>query len=270
MLSQRSYIDSIVRRFGFKDLKPITTPMDPNAKLSTAQNPSTGAQYAAMRNIPYHEAVGMLMYAMLGTHPDILYAVTTVSKFLSNPGMAHWDAVKQIYHYLLGSKDLWLTYGGDKKVLVGYADANGSMAEDRCAVSSYAFIVDGGAVSWSTKCQEIISLSMTKSEYIATTHAAKEALWLHSLIKQVFGPLTQATTLFLDNQSAIMLAKDHQYHPHTKHIDIRFNFIRWVVKDGKICLIFCPTNDMVADTLTKALPSPKVKHFASELRLRNA
>ena len=130
MLSQRSYINSIVRCFGFEDLKPITTPMDPNVKLSTAQNPSTGAQYAAMQNIPYHEAVGALMYVMLGTHPDISYAVTTVSKFLSNPGMAHWDVVKRIYRYLLGSKDLWLAYGGDKKVLVGYANADGSMAKD--------------------------------------------------------------------------------------------------------------------------------------------
>ena len=210
------------------------------------------------------------MYAMLGTRPDISYAVTMVSKFSSNPGMAHWDAVKQIYHYLLGSKDLWLTYGGDKKVLVGYANADGSMAEDRRAVSGYAFIVDGGAVSWSIKCQEIISLSTTESEYITATHAVKEVLWLRSLITQVFGPLTQATTLFSDNQSAIALAKDHQYHPRTKHIDIQFHFIRWVVEDGKICLIFCPTDDMVVDTLTKALPSPKVKHFASELRLHNA
>ena len=70
------------------------------------------------------------MYAMLGTRPDILYAVTTVSKFSSNPRMAHWNVVKQIYRYLLGSKDLWLTYGGDTKVLVEYADADGSMAED--------------------------------------------------------------------------------------------------------------------------------------------
>ena len=96
LLSQRSYIDSIVCHFGFKDLKPITTPMDLNAKLSTAQNPSTGAQYAAMRNVPYREAVGALMYVMLGTRPDISYAVTTVSKFSSNPGMAHWDVVKRI------------------------------------------------------------------------------------------------------------------------------------------------------------------------------
>ena len=115
-LSQHSYTDSIFCHFSFKDLKPITTPMDPNVKLSTAQSPSTSAQYAAMQNIPYCKAVGVLMYMMLGTHPDVSYAVTMVSKFLSNPGMAHWDAVKQIYHYLLSLKDLWLMYGGDEGV----------------------------------------------------------------------------------------------------------------------------------------------------------
>ena len=156
--------------------------------------------------------------------------------------------------------------------MIGYADADGSMAEDWRATSGYAFLVDGGAVSWSMKRQEIVSLSMTESEYVAATHAAKEALWLHSLIGQVFGPfpLDTATTLFSDNQSAIALSKDHQYHACTKHIDIRFHFIRWIIDDGKICLIYCPTNDMVADTLTKALPSPKVKHFAIELGLRDA
>ena len=75
------------------------------------------------------------------------------------------------------------------------------------------------------------------------------------------------TTLFSDNQSAIALTKDHQYHPGTKHIDIRFHFIHWIIENGSIHLIYCPTEDMLADTLTKALPSPKVKHFAVELRL---
>ena len=269
-LSQRSYIESIARRYGFEDLKPVTTPMDTNIKLSTAQNPSTGAQYAAMRHIPYRKAVGSLMYAMLGTRPNISFATTTVSKFASNPGMPHWDATKRIYRYLLGTKELWLTYGGEEKVLEGYADADGSMAEDQHAISGYAFLIDGGAVSWSTKRQEIVSLSTTESEYVATTHAAKEALWLRSLIGQLFGNLPQATTVFSDNQSGIALAKDHQYHARTKHIDVRFHFIRWVIEEGQLRLIYCPTADMVADTLTKALPSPKVKHFASELGLRSA
>ena len=225
-----------------------------------------------MRNVPYREAVGALMYAMLGTRPDISFAVTMVSKFSSNPGLTHWEAVKRIYRYLLGTKTLRLLYGGGEKELIGYADADGSMAEDRRATSGYAFLVDGGAVSWSTKRQEIVSLSTTESEYVAATHAAKEALWLRSLIGQVFGPfpLDTATTLFSDNQSAIALSKDHQYHARTKHIDIRFHLIRWIIDDGKIRLIYCPTNDMVADTLTKALPSPKVKHFTIKLRLHDA
>jgi hypothetical protein len=98
-------------------------------------------------------------------------------------------------------------------------------------------------------------------------HASKEALWLRSLITQLFDVSLEPTTLFSDNQSAIALTKDHQYHPRTKHIDIRFHFIRWIIEQGSIRLIYCPTEDMLADTLTKALPSPKVKHFAVELGL---
>ena len=96
-----------------------------------------------------------------------------------------------------------------------------------------------------------------------------EALWLHSLISQVFGPFRSdtATMLFSNNQWAIALSKDHQYHAHTKHINICFHFIHWIIKDSKLQLIYYPMTDMIADMLTKALPSPKVKHFAAELGL---
>lgn len=180
-----------------------------------------------------------------------------------------------MFRYLKGTRELRLTYGGigdggEDGKLGGFADADGNMSEDRHAISGYAFIVDGGAVSWSSKRQDIISLSTTESEYVAAAHAAKEALWLHQLIAQIFGPTSGPITLFSDNQSAITLTHGHQYHPRTKHIDIRFHFLRWVVKNGQVQLIYCPTDDMVADTLTKALPSMKVKHFAAALGLRTA
>ena len=267
LLSQRSYIDSILRRYGFFDLKPISTPMDPNIRLTSAQSPTATDDIAKMRDIPYHEAIGSLMYASLGTRPDISFAVQTLSRFAVNPGLAHWEAVKRVFRYLKGTRELWLSYGGVKKEMEGYADADGSMMEDRKAISGYAFIINGGAVSWSAKKQEIISLSTTESEYIAATYAAKEALWLRSLIFQLFGTSLTATTLFSDNQSAIALTKEHQYHARTKHIDVRYHFIRWIVEEGKIRLIYCPTDEMVADTLTKALPSAKVKHFAGALGL---
>ena len=136
----------------------------------------------------------------------------TISRFNTNPGSAHWEAVKRIFRYLKGTRDLWLTYGGVAKALVGYADADGSMSEDRKAISGYAFLVNGGAVSWSAKRQQIISLSTTESEYVAATYAAKEVLWLRQLISQVFGVPLETTTLFSDNQSAIALSVGWRVH----------------------------------------------------------
>ena len=141
------------------------------------------------------------------------------------------------------------------------------MSKDQKAILGYAFLIDSGTTSWTSKKQEIVLLSMTESEYVAVMHAMKEALWLCSFIEEVLVPLNKPITLFSDNQSAITLTKDHQYHTCTKHINICFHFIHWVVDNGKIHLIFCPTNDMVANTLTKALLSPKVKHFITELGL---
>ena len=267
-LSQRSYIDSILRRFGFDDAKPISTPFDTQVRLTLEQAPVDAAEFAVMRDVPYREAVGALNWAALATHPDIAFAVATVARFSANPGMAHWHAVKRIFRYLVGTRDLWLTYGESRRTLVGYADADGSMTEDRRAITGYAFLIDGGAISWSSKKQEIVSLSTTESEYVAATHGMKEALWLRNLLAEVFEPLTDATTLFSDNQSAIALTRDHQFHARTKHIDVHYHFIHWVVENGALRLVYCPTADMVADVLTKALPSPKVKHFAECLGLR--
>jgi hypothetical protein len=269
-LSQRSYIDSILRRYGLDTLKPLSIPMETSTHLSSTQSPQTTREIALMRDVPYDASVGSLMYCAIATRPDIAYAVQSVSRFTKNPGMPHWDAVKRIFRYLNGTRDLWLTYGDIGSELAGYADADGSMAEDRKALTGYAFMINGGAVSWSSKQQSIVSLSTTESEYVASTEAAKEALWLRSMLAQLFTPLDSPTTLFGDNQSAIALAKDHQYHARTKHIDVRFHFIRWVIEQGSLRLVYCPTDDMVADTLTKALPSAKVKHFASALGLRSA
>jgi hypothetical protein len=98
-------------------------------------------------------------------------------------------------------------------------------------------------------------------------HSGKEVLWLRSLISEVFGSIKEPTTLFSDNQAAISLMHDHQYHARTKHIDVRYHWIHWVVEQGVLKLIYCPTDDMVTDILTKALPSAKVKHFAAGLGL---
>jgi hypothetical protein len=269
-LSQHAYIDAIITRFNFDDLRPSSIPIDPSAPLSKSQSPSKLEDIAKMRNVPYREAVGSLMYAAMGTRPDIAFATSTVAQFCDNPGWAHWEAVKRIYRYLKGTKNWELTYGGDERGLVGYADADGASQEHRRAISGYVFMVDGGAVSWSSKKQELVTLSTAEAEYVAQTHAAKEAIWLRRLLTEIFKSVDTPTTLFSDSKSAIALAQDGHYHARTKHIDIRYHFIRYIIDAGTLKLVYCPTNDMTADTLTKALPSAKAKHFAAALGLRTA
>ena len=138
--------------------------------------------------------------------------------------------------------------------------------EDRHAISGYAFLIDGGAVSRSSKRQPIVTLSTAEAEYIAATYAAKEAIWLREFISKIYEP-QGPMTLHSDSQSTIALPHNEQFHARTKHINIRFHFIRYVIEAGKITIDYCPTDDMVADTLTKALPSAKAKHFASALGL---
>jgi hypothetical protein len=186
--------------------------MDPAIRLTTDQSPANAAEHAIMCNKPYRKAVGALNWATLATQPDIAFAVGTVARFAANPRIAHWDAVKRIYRYLAGTCNLWLSYGETREVLEGYANADGSMTEDRRAIMGYTFLINGGAISWSSKCQEIVSLLTTESEYVAATHGMKEALWLCSLLSEVFEPIKPPTTLFSDKQAAIALIRDHQYH----------------------------------------------------------
>ena len=97
---------------------------------------------------------------------------------MDNPGLPHWEATKQIFCYLKGTCDYCLVYREKEHSISGYTDANGMSNKDRHAISGYAFLIDGGAVSWSSKCQSLVTLSTAKAEYVAATHAAKEAMWL--------------------------------------------------------------------------------------------
>ena len=220
LLSQESYIDSILDRFQLSDLKPLSIPLEPLASFSVDDSPKTPEEAAAMANIPYREAIGSLMYAAIGTRPDIAFAVSTLSQFLENPGEVHWEGVKRIFRYLLGTKNWRLTYGGEQSDLVGYTDADGASQPHRRAISGYAFLIDGGAVSWGSRKQELVTLSTAEAEYVAATHAAKEGIWLRRLIGEVFEPIVGPTTLYCDNQSAVAIATNGNFHARTKHIDI--------------------------------------------------
>jgi hypothetical protein len=119
-LSQSSYINSILTRFNFTDLKPFATPMDPSIHFSKDQCPQTVEKTAEMSKVPYQEAMGFLNYCAVATWPGIAFLVSLLAQFMENPGRAHWEAVKRIFHYLLGTKDWKLVYGATDNGLEGY------------------------------------------------------------------------------------------------------------------------------------------------------
>jgi hypothetical protein len=215
-LSQTSYIGVILSKFALSDTKPATTPIVPGASYNKTDAPSDATAAAHMNKTPYREAVGSLMYTAVATRPDITFAISTLSQFLDNPGEVHWEAVKHVFHYLSGTKHHSLTYGNERHDLIGYTDADGASQEHCHAISGLTFLIDGAAVSWMSHKQEIITLSTAEAEYVA----AKECIWLRCLIGPLFGAATTPTTLFCDNQAALRLATDDNYHARTKHINI--------------------------------------------------
>ena len=151
-LSQEKYIEKVLERFNMGSSKPVSTPLAGHFKLSSKQCPTSEKDKEDMKKVPYASAVGSLMYAMVCTRPDIAHAVGLVSRFLSNPGKKHWQAVKWILRYLRGTSKICLRFGDDKPVLCGYTDAD--MAGDvdtRKSTSGYMMTFAGGAVSWQSK-----------------------------------------------------------------------------------------------------------------------
>ena len=270
-LSQRQCILDILSKIGMADYNPVSTPLDPSHKLSTLQSPQTDAEAAEMRSIPYREAVGSLMYLAIATRPDIAYAVGVLSRFSSNPGMAHWKAVKHLFRYLQGTKDIKLTYAPDplhKTLFTTYCDADYAGNPDSLrSTSGFVVKMGTGAVSWASRLQAMNTLSTTEAEYISAVSAAQEMLWLRNLFTELGFPVS-GLPLFIDNMSALSVAKNPEHHGRMKHLDLRFYWLRDVVHSGAIDVLHVPTLEQPADILTKALGKNKVADARLLLGLR--
>ena len=136
----------------------------------------------------------------------------------------------------------------------GYSDANRNSQEHCHAISSCVFCTDGGVISWNSRKKALVSLSTMELEYVAMMHATKEALRIWMFLGEILHPLTKPVLPYCNNQSAIAMAKNNQYHARTKHIDIRYHFIRETVARNIVKIHYCPTKQMIADIFTKALP----------------
>lgn len=249
-IGQPAYTRSVLEKFGMENSKPINTPVDVSMKLVKATDDSEKVDQAE-----YQSAVGSLLYLSTRTRADIAYAVGSVARFCAEPTKQHWMAVKRIMRYLNGTLELGMLYSeAEKKECVGYSDADwAGDLNDRKSTSGYIFQMSGAAISWRSKKQTCVALSTAESEYMALASAAQEAIWMRQLLSDIKSKPTGATLIFEDNQSAICMTKNPQFHGRAKHIDIKYHFVREQVTNGNIELKYCSTDDMIADILTKGL-----------------
>ncbi|KAH7465285.1 Retrovirus-related Pol polyprotein from transposon TNT 1-94 [Fusarium oxysporum f. sp. matthiolae] len=266
-LSQKGYIEKVLKEFGLWDSKPTATPVA-TAKLEPALDDE---DTHSDRKHWYAKAIGCLMYAMLGTRPDIAFGVSLCSRYLANPTKAQEAAVKRIMRYLRGTCDFKLEFRGDIRPLTGYTDSDwAGDTETRRSTAGYIFNVGSGAISWAAKRQQSVALSTCEAEYMGQTQATKEAIWLRTLLKELLGGLNAtdqiaATIIYGDNQGAIAMTKNPQYHSRTKHIAIQEHFVREKTASGEVEMNYIPTDKQVADGLTKALPKDRFQLFRKAL-----
>lgn len=270
-LSQQTYIKKVLERFQMSDCKPIDNPVVKGENLYQEMCPKTQDEIEKMARVPYASAVGSLMYAMMCTQPDICYAVGLVSRFQSNPGLAHWKAVKRILRYLRGTMDYVLCYKGSDLRLVGYSDADwGSDLDERKSTSGYTFLLNNGAITWSSKKQSCIALSTMEAEYVACSAAVQEAVWLRRFLQhlEIVTDASDPVTIHCDSTAALAYAKDPKYHGKSKHIDIRYHYIRDMVAHKEVVLKHISTSLMIADPLTKPIARNAFQAHVRSLGLR--
>ena len=257
-LSQEAYARSILERYGMASCRPVCSPSAIGEELV----PHNGRK----EEFDYQQAVGSLMYLMQGTRPDLAHSVGKVARFSKNPGPAHVKAVKRVMRYVSGTLGAGICYRRGSWNLIGYADADfAGDVRDRKSTSGTLFMLSGGPVRWASKKQTCVSLSTTEAEYVSLCMATKEAIWLRRLLSEM-GCADQGPTLILeDNQGAIAMTENERITPRTKHISVKYHFVRHAVKKGTIVIEYCPTEEMLADIMTKALSPSKFGSLASQI-----
>lgn len=251
-MGQPAYTKQLLEAQGLSDCKAVGSPVDPGSDLRKATDEEEMVDQRS-----YQSLVGSLMYLSTCTRPDISFAVGALAKFSTHPTRAHWIASKRVLRYLRGTRNHGITFRGkEARGCIGYSDADwAGDREDRRSTSGYVFQIAKGPVSWRSKKQTTVALSTAEA---ALSSAAQESIWLRKLISDLGHPPDGPTTILEDNQSAIAMARNPQFHGRAKHIDIRHHFIRQLVEDESIKLVYCPTEEMVADILTKGTAAPQM------------
>ena len=253
-MDQEHYCLSVLEKFGMQNCAPVHTPMTAE-RLSSKDQPEVCV--IKDRDL-YREQVGSLNYLANWTRPDISYACSELSRFMSNPGKPHLEAAKRVFRYLKGTSSFGLEFrnrdAAQTNQLWGYVDADwAGNVDDRRSTSGYVLMLNGAAISWKSKRQPVVALSTAESEFIAASTLVQEVVFLRRLLTTLGFPQEGPTRIFEDNESCIAWAEGSVGGAErAKHMDLRKFFVHDAVKAQEIQLVGISSARNAADIFTKS------------------
>ena len=269
VLTQKNYVDKLIKKFNMQECRPISTPMLPGQDWSVSPSETVAV-------VLYKEAIGGLLYLSTRTRPDISFPVSLLARFASSPHEKHWKAVKRILRYLKGTHDFGLIYekslprvqgirGNIANMMYASSDADwASNCPERKSTSGMTVFLGNALVAWKTQKQKSVALSTSEAEYIALSDCAKEVRWIRELLRELgFNP-TFPTKIEQDNTGAIAWSETEK---RAKHVEIRYHFVRDLVRDDIVSVNYCPSRYMVSDIMTKPMARAKFEEMRKLLNL---
>lgn len=270
-IHQTSYVENVCKSYEKYNIPNISLPIAVGTIMSKTQCPNTPLETTTMSKLPYRNILGCLSFLASRTRPDICYAVNILSQFQSNPGMAHWYVLLKLLGYVKNTKSYKLNLSQISELKINcFSDADyAANRDDRISIGGIILYVDNTPIIWRTFKQKCVSLSTLEAEYISLTEAAKELMWTINILNE----LKEANLLnsncesylYCDNQSAIHFSKSSVENNRTKHIDIRYHFLRNLVFEKRFVLKYVNTKCNPADLFTKPLPKMGLRDFTSKI-----
>lgn len=260
-MDQSPYIAQIIKELGLAAAKASNIPLSVGYGKTESNIMTT--------NEKYRRIIGCLLYISVNTRPDVAAAISILARKVEQPTEDDWTELKRVIKYLKGTIDyqLKLKCDMDESQFFGYADAD--WANDKAtrkSNSGYVMMLGSGTISWSCKRQTCVAASSTEAEFISLSSACKEISWLRRLLVDFGFKITKPTVIFEDNQSCLkMVENEEQLSARTKHIDTKFFFVKDHVNNGEVTCIYCPTEEMLADLLTKPLAKERFQKLREAL-----
>ncbi|CAL1678230.1 unnamed protein product [Lasius platythorax] len=263
-LSQTEYIEKLLYKYGMSECKPVNTPIERGEEKGLDNEDNVGYDLDK-----YQEIIGELLYLANRTRPDLAFVTSYLSQYNHCPLKVHYKMCKRILRYLNNTKNKRLCYNRDPGMLKAYSDASWGNAENGKSFSGGVIFIGNSIVSWKCRKQRIVGNSTCEVELYAVSEIVKDIMWLQNMLTELKCEeyLDKPTEIYCDNQATIQWIKNAKSSNKTRHVNLKFHFVRDEVENGNIVMTYVNTKDMIADCLTKSTPKEKFMWCCEQMRL---